>query len=64
MKPTRQKKPAKRTFTVHVSITGAAHVTVEATDEQDARRVLWEGEGSDRLTEWEYDEVLSVTEDL
>lgn len=55
--------PRKKKFDVKVSITGTAHVSVEAFDEEDAKRALLAGEGVDGVTEWSYDDIISVTEE-
>lgn len=58
-----KKKPELKNFTVTVTTTGKAHVSVMAVDAEDAKRKMMDGEGDDGLHEWEYDEILGVTED-
>jgi hypothetical protein len=55
----------KKTYIIKATITGTVHISVEAEDEEDAKRAFWSDEDHSNSgpLEWEYDDIVSVMED-
>lgn len=61
----KKNESAKQQYTVVYKITGRVHATIEASSQEEAERIAetFDVDTDDGSLEWEFDDVVRVTQD-